>query len=194
MPQRRILIINGHPDEQSFCRALADAYEAGARAAGREVKRLDVRELKFDPVLHHGYRVIQPLEPDLERAQELIRWADHLVFVFPTWWSGLPALMKGFVDRVFLPGFGFHYRPSSPLWDKLLRGKSARLFITMDAPRYYNLLVYRSFGQAAFINGTVKFCGIKPVRRDIFDRVRFSTPQRRKRWLQLAERRGRRGE
>ena len=194
MSTKRILIINGHPDSQSFCRAITGAYERGAKSAGHEVNRLHIRALKFDPILHDGYRVIQALEPDLARAQELIKWADHLVFVFPTWWSGLPALTKGFVDRVFLPGFGFHYRKDSPLWDKLLKGKSARLFITMDAPVLFNWLIYRSRAHVAFIKGTLGFCGIKPIRRDIFDRVRFSTPAQRAKWLELAEKRGVRGE
>lgn len=188
---KRILIINGHPYEKSFCAAIADAYEKGAREVGAEVRRINLDELRFDPILHKGYREIQPLEPDLIKAQADIKWAEHLIFVFPTWWVGLPALMKGFLDRVFLPGFAFKYHKDSPFWDKLLKGRSARLFITMDAPLIYNWFEYRGSGHIPFIKGTLGFVGIKPVRVDIFDWVRFSSETRRLKWLKKAEARGR---
>lgn len=188
---KRILIINGHPYEKSFCSAIADAYEKGARGAGAEVKRINLGELRFDPVLHKGYREIQPLEPDLIKAQADIKWAEHLVFVFPTWWVGLPALMKGFLDRAFLPGFAFKYHKDSPFWDKLLKGRSARALITMDAPLIYNWFKYHGSGHIGFIKGTLGFVGIKPVRVDIFDWVRFSAEKRRLKWLKKAEVRGR---
>ena len=84
-----------------------------------------------------GYAQIQPLEPDLLDAQASITWAQHLVWVYPIWWGGLPALLKGFLDRIFLPGFAFKYRPNSALWDRLLTGRSAELLVTMDSPPWY---------------------------------------------------------
>lgn len=188
---KRILIINGHPYKDSLCLAIAGAYEKGARAAGAEVKRINLGDLRFDPILHKGYHEIQPLEPDLIKAQAEIKWAQHLVFVFPTWWVGLPALMKGFLDRTFLPGFAFKYHKDSPFWDKLLKGRSARVFITMDSLLLYNWLKYHDSGHTPFIKGTLGFVGIKPVKVDIFEWVRFSSEPRRLKWLKKAENRGR---
>jgi|SRR3989304_5289898 len=91
----------------SFCGVLAEAYIEGAKAAGADIKQLYLGELKFDPILWHGYKEIQELEEDLKMAQEFILWAEHLVFVYPTWWGTIPALLKGFIDRTFLPGFAF---------------------------------------------------------------------------------------
>lgn len=193
MKRKRILIINGHPDKISFSMALADAYQKGATDAGHDVQRINITDLKFDPILHNGYRIIQPLEPDLIKTQEAMQWAEHLVFVFPTWWADVPALMKGFVDRIFLPGFGFRYHKNSLLWDKLLKGRTCRVITTMTTPLPYNLWRYRSKGQQAFIKGTLEFCGIGPVRSDFFDVVRFASPQKREKWLRIAEKRGRRG-
>jgi len=103
--RQRILIILGHPAETSLCRAIAEAYQSGAQAAGQDVRLLSLGQLDFDPILRDGYNTIQPLEPDLVAAQESIAWAEHLVFVYPIWWGSIPAILKGFFDRIFLPGF-----------------------------------------------------------------------------------------
>ena len=129
-----ILLVQGHPDHQSFNFALGEAYYDGALEAGATVKKLIIHQLKFDPILHHGYNQRTPLEPDLVQAQELIKWADHLVLVYPTWWGTIPGYFKSFIDRVFLPGFSFKKRPNSPWWDRYLKGKSARIITTLDTP------------------------------------------------------------
>ncbi|MDH5389479.1 MAG: NAD(P)H-dependent oxidoreductase, partial [Gammaproteobacteria bacterium] len=116
--EKKILVILGHPDEESFCGALAKAYIEGAKDSGNEVHTINLGELKFDPVLWKGYSKIQELEPDLVNAQELMQWSNHIVFIYPNWWGTMPALMKGFFDRAFLPGFAFKYRDNSSFWDK----------------------------------------------------------------------------
>lgn len=122
---RRILIILGHSSSQSMCASLARNYADAARQSGAEVRLLSLGEMYFDPILRHGYAHAQPLEPDLRDAQIDIAWAQHLVWVYPIWWGGLPALLKGFLDRIFLPGFAFKYRANSVLWDRLLTGRTA---------------------------------------------------------------------
>ncbi len=106
-PPKRIRLINGHPDPESFNFALAAAYKTGAVAAGLDVRELVIRDLQFSPNLRFGYRQRCELEPDLLRAQELIKWANHLVWIYPVWWAGMPGLLKGFLDRTFLPGLPF---------------------------------------------------------------------------------------
>ena len=92
--------------------------------------------LKFNTNLQFGYKKRIELEPDLFEAWEKIKWANHLVWVHPVWWGGLPAITKGFIDRVFLPGFAFQYRENSVWWDKLLKGKTAHIIITLDQPSW----------------------------------------------------------
>ena len=169
-----ILVILGHPDSESYCGALADAYVQGATEAGATVKTLRLGDLDFDPILHKGYSEIQPLEPDLLMAQEQIAWAEHLVFVYPTWWATMPALLKGFIDRTFLPGFAFKYRPGGVLHDKFLTGKSARLIVTLDAPSAVYRLRYRSPGHNAMKEATLDFVGVKPVAITEIDLMRFT--------------------
>jgi putative NADPH-quinone reductase len=102
---KKILVIQGHPRSESLCGSIAREYAAAAQQGGAQVDLLDLSQLKFDPILREGYKAEQALEPDLVRAQQLIRAADHLVFVFPSWWASMPALLKGFLDRVFSAGF-----------------------------------------------------------------------------------------
>ncbi|XID96123.1 NAD(P)H-dependent oxidoreductase [Paenibacillaceae bacterium WGS1546] len=139
-----------------------------------------------------GYRRRTELEPALLEAQEAIRRADHLVFVYPTWWGTMPAVLKGFIDRVFPPGFDFKYRDGSPLWDKLLKGKSARLIVTMDTPSWYNRWVYWRAGHLVMKRNVLRFCGISPVRVTEMAPVKDASEQRRADWLDKAERLGRR--
>lgn len=187
---KKILVINGHPRSESLCGSLAKTYAEEAEKAGAEVTLLELHLLQFDLSLHVGYKTEQPLESDLVRAQELIRAADHLVFVFPSWWASLPALLKGFLDRVFLPGFSFKYRKDSPFPEQLLKGKTGRIIITMDAPGWY----YKWFNRAPGLNivkkGTLEFCGVKPVKYTLMGMVRNAKPERIQGFLATARKLG----
>jgi putative NADPH-quinone reductase len=190
---KKILLIMGHPDKESFGNALADAYESGARESGAEFQRLNLADLDFEVNLKRGYKEMQELEPDLKKAQKLIIWAEHLVFVYPIWWITMPALLKGFLDRTFLPGFAFKYKKDSPWWDKLLAGRTGRMITTMDAPVFYYWLANWNSGHRAMKKGTLEFCGIKPVKVTTFGQVKNSTPEKREKWLEKVRDLGRGG-
>jgi len=183
----RILVILGHPDRSSLCGAIAEAYAKGAQVAGAEVEILRLGDLNFDPVLHRGYHEIQALEPDLLRAQERVTWAQHLVFVYPTWWGGPPALLKGFFDRAFLPGFAFKSREKGPFWDRLLEGRSGRLFVTADSPSLYDWFVNGMPAVRMVKKAVLAFCGVKPLQVKRFSTVKTSDEALRRRWLTQAE-------
>ena len=180
---QRTLVILGHPSRTSFCGALADTYLHSAKNAGHEVRVLSLGELAFDPVLHNGYTQPQALEPDLLSAQADILWATHLAWVFPIWWGGIPALMKGFIDRIFLPGFAFKYRKGKAFPDKLLQGRTAHLLVTLDTPPWYYRWVYRMPGIHQMRSTTLAFCGIKPTKTLMFGPVLGSTATQRDTWL-----------
>lgn len=182
-PPRRMFVVSGHPARESFVHALADAYAAGARAAGAEVRLTRLSDLSFDPILHEGYRRIQELEPDLQQAQEDIRWARHLVFVYPVWWGSVPAILKGFLERVLLPGFAFRYHEKDPFWYKLLIGRTAHLIATSDAPPLWIRLAYRNCDAVMMRKTVLQFCGIAPVGLTRLGRIRDSRPEGREKWI-----------
>src|SRR5580704_8571467 len=133
--QKKIFLLLGHPDKTGMCGKLADAYEAGAKEGGHDVRRMNLGEMQFDPILHQGYRAIQNLEPDLVAFQDSLKWADHFVIIHPVWWLGMPALLKGLFDRAWLPGSEFRYIKTKAgkrtiFWHRLMKGKTARMIVT----------------------------------------------------------------
>ena len=180
---KKILIINGHPNKESFCAAIAKSYQVGVTKTGVSCDLINVVDLKFNPDLIAGYRKITQLESDLIVVQQKIKDSNHLVFVYPNWWSTYPALLKGFIDRVFLPKFAFNYHQNDPFWDKLLKGKTAQLIITMDTPKWYYWLINRRPGRNAMKIGVLEFCGIHPVKVKYFGAMKSSTVQQREDWL-----------
>ena len=187
---KKILIINGHPDSESFNFGLSKAYKKGANNSGAEVKNINIRDLKFNPNLEFGYRKRTELEPDLLDAQEKLKWAEHIVWVYPVWWSSVPAIMKGFLDRVLLPGFAFSKREKSLFCDKCLTGKTARIICTIDQPPWYYRWVYKSPSHFAMKKGTLNFIGIKRVKITAIGPIRLSTEPFRTKWLKKVEQLG----
>jgi len=188
--RKKVLIIQGNPDNSSFCDALAESYKEGALRANADIKKILIREIEFDPFLPFGYKKDVELEQGLIESQELIQRANHLVFVYPTWWGTMPALLKGFIDRVFLPGFAFQYRKGSVWWDKLLKGKSARLIVTMDTPPWYYRWIYKRPGHNAMKKSTLEFCGVKPVKISSIGPVKHSKESKRETWLKNVQKLG----
>lgn len=157
---KKILVFLGNPTNSSFSGTVADTYEEAARLAGHEVERINVGSLAFDPILHRGYKEIQQLEPDLLHVQEAIRWADHIVFVYPNWWCSMPALMKGMFDRMWLPGFAFNFDPQTKKVVPHLKGKTARVFIVNGS--HSPFMTWWKFGDYTneLAHGILGFAGI----------------------------------
>jgi len=183
-----VLVIAGHPDSTSFSSALAQAYAQAAERRGATVTLIDLAQLQFDPILRRAYKVDQPLEPDLQMAAAAIKAADHVAWFFPMWWGGAPALVKGFIDRVFTPGFAFRYRGRNQLPEKLLKGRSARLVSSMDSPLAWYSLILRRVLHASFGMATLSFVGFSPMRSTMFYELRFRSAAERERALDKVRR------
>lgn len=183
---KKILIINGHPNKDSFCTALAKSYFEGAQAAGSQPVLINLFDLDFDPILHRGYRKRQDWEVDLEQARDKIDAAQHLVFVYPIWWASLPALLKGFIDRLLLPGFA--YTRGEALPKPLLKGKTAHLMISMDSPPFYHK--FTNGGHKVMVHGILKFCGIKTKRITEYSPLKTASPEKREQWIKQTYQRG----
>lgn len=187
---KKILIINAHPLRDSFCTALAQSYQKGAEQSGATCKLVNLIDLNFDPIMRFGYKKRMEMEADLLQIQQDITDADHLVLVYPNWWATYPAQLKGLFDRAFVPGFAFKYRENSPMWDKLLTGKSARMIVTMDTPGWYYSLIYKNAGHNAVKVGVLEFSGFKPVKVSSFSPVKSSKEAKRLKWLKEVEKLG----
>lgn len=191
---KKILIINGHPNKDSYCKALSEAYARGTEHAGHEVVLLNLNELNFDPNFLGNYSKEQiNIEKDLLFAQEKIKWAQHLVIVHPVWWGSVPAVLKGFFDKTLLPGFAFKYRPNSALWDKLLAGRTGSIIYTTDTPIWINRFFYRAPAVNMVRDRVMGFCGIKTIKVTGIGPIRKSTKEFRENWLVKVEKLGNKG-
>lgn len=171
------LVIDGHPNPESLCAALAVSYAA----SHGDANLLAVRDISFDPNMRYGYTQRQEVEADLELAWQQLVEADHVVVVTPVWWGSVPSLLKGFFDRVLLPKRAYGTRPNGfPVG--LLTGRTGRVIVTTDSPWWYLPLVgdttVRHVRQT-----TLRFCGIRPVRATRLGPVKDSTIEQRERWL-----------
>lgn len=195
MPYQRIAIIQGHPDPDParYCRALANAYAEGARDGGHDVELIDVAHLDF-PLLRSADAFEHGALPDsLSAAQAAIGRADHLVFIYPLWLGGMPALLKGLLEQVMRPGFAVGNAGTDQRSGGLLKGKSARIVVTMGMPA----LVYRWYFGAHSLKSLerniLRFCGIGPIRESLIGMVAACNDRARRRSLDKMRDYGRKG-
>ncbi|MEL6652787.1 MAG: NAD(P)H-dependent oxidoreductase [Bacteroidota bacterium] len=188
---KKILLINAHPWADSYNYALAEAYERGVSQTNAQLEVIRLAERSYNPNMIHRAELDKPIEPDIQDGIDKVRWSDHLVWVFPIWWYGYPALMKGFIDKVFLSGVAYRYQEKSPFPERLLKGKSARMIMTGDTPYWYYRLVMKEAATVQLRKGTLMFSGIKPVRTTYLGPIRQATAEKRQAWLEKVERLGR---
>lgn len=179
----RITLIDGHPDPapERFVHALADAYARSAEEAGHQVRRLDLAKIDF-PFLRTA-RDWQDGAPGtaIKRAQDDVRWADHVVIVYPLWLGDVPALLKAFLEQVARPGFAIG-QTDRRIPAKLLKGRSARIIVTMGMPGLFYRVVFRAHSLKSLERNILRFVGFGPVRHSIIGNVESGRRHRQK-WL-----------
>lgn len=190
---KRITIVQGHPDPRGnhFGTALADAYAQGAETAGHEVRRIEVAQLDF-PLLRtkEDWEKGEPPAP-IRQAQQTIGWADHVVILYPLWMGDMPALFKAFLEQTFRPGFARTMDPGK-LGKKLLKGKTARIVVTMGMPALFYRWYFRAHGLKNLERNILAFSGIGPIRATLIGMVEASDAKRQK-WIETMRALGRDG-
>jgi putative NADPH-quinone reductase len=182
---RRIVIIQGHPDssKEHFGHALAAAYVKGAREGGHDVRSIIVAELDF-PLLrtYEDFYKGKPVTV-IQQCQDDIRWTDHLVIMYPLWMGTMPALLKGFIEQVFRPGFTMLPDEQGKHGKQLLKGKSAHIVVTMGMPALVFRWYFGAHSLKSLERNILRFTGIGPIKESLIGLVE-NRPARRKRWLE----------
>lgn len=180
---RRILIVRGHPDpgHARFCDALVAAYRAGAEGAGHSVEILDVAAMDL-PYLRsdQAWKLPAPND-DVRRAQEAMFRAEHLVIIYPLWLGDMPALLKSFFEQVSCNGFVMSLTPEGR-WRQGLKGKSARIIVTMGMPAIIYRLYFFSHSLKSLERNILKFAGVSPVRSTLIGMIEKGAEYRNS-WL-----------
>ncbi len=169
---RRILIVDGHPDPGGhFVHALVAAYREAAVAAGHEVRAIEIATLDF-PLLRSPEDFQKGrASAVILAAQQNIAWADRLAIFYPLWLGSMPALTKAFFEQCLRPGFAFGPARGRGLPQQKLKGRSARVVVTMGMPTLFYKWYYRSHSLKSFERNILHFCGIRPVRATIVGMV-----------------------
>jgi NAD(P)H dehydrogenase (quinone) len=178
----RIAVIVEHARKATYCEALGAAYVEGARNNGHHAELFATANMLFDPVLHEGFSRIQPLEPDLQKAHYAILAADHLVFIFPLWMGCMPTIFKGFMERVLQPDVAGHFQKGEAA--KLLRGKSARVVVTMGMPAFVYRWYYGAHALRLFKRNILSFVGAAPVRTRVIGSIETVGADKRGGWIE----------
>lgn len=189
---KKILVLSGNPNKQSFSHAMAEAYVKGAKNAGHSVKFVHVPSLNIDVnnTPKTGSTSV------IDQQQKLIKWCEHMVVVSPVWFYYMPASLKGYFELILTPGFAFRFPHPWPLMSnflptRLLKGRTVRSITTQDSFRFISWLVGNPFLLSIPLS-IYFFVGFFPIRHTAFHRVRYTTSSKREKWLARIERMGER--
>ena len=181
----KVLIVYAHPYEGSFNKAILDNTLEGLKHAGHEVELINLNEEGFNPVLTREELAKYPdgeyLDPNVGEYLAKIKDAKHLVFIFPIWWGEVPAILKGFFDKVLLKKEAYDFKGMMPT--PKLKGRSATVISTMNSPKIYYNYILKAPVKQTVIKDTLKLCGIKPVKWIEFSQVVSTTDTKRERML-----------
>ncbi|WP_432662170.1 NAD(P)H-dependent oxidoreductase [Wukongibacter baidiensis] len=183
------LIVYTHPNPNSFNKAIVDTIEGASNSKGHETKICDLYAEDFYPVLKPSdIEAFQSgnIPEDIKAQQDKIKWAEVITFVYPIWWAGMPAMLKGYIDKVFSYGFAYQYTEEGPMG--LLKGKKVMVFNTTGTPNE----VYSEMGMHAAIEqitdmGIFKFCNIEMISHTFFGAVPQVDDETRKGYLKEVE-------
>lgn len=182
MSSKKILIINGHPNLNSFNYAIHEAYLTGLKLNGNTIiSEIKIAEMAFDINVQKARAAVQ-IEQDIKDAQLKIEAADHIVWIYPLWWGMMPALLKGFIDRVLTPGFAFNYTSKGKI-EKLMTGKTTEIICTLDYPIFIFKTLFNGGGVKVMRKMILNFCGFKNSKTTYIGPIIKSTPAQREKWL-----------
>lgn len=180
-----ILIIYSYPHHDSLNGKILDTVLQSIDKK-HTVKTIDLYQDNFNPVLYfdkvHRRRDLQ-FDSETQAYRDAITHSDHIIFIFPIWWSGMPAILKGFIDRVFVQNFAYTYAPKKLIPIKLLKGKTANIIVTHDTPYLFAKLVQKDYGKILKSQILQGMCGIKVTKLLSLSNTKNSTLKQRQKFL-----------
>jgi NAD(P)H dehydrogenase (quinone) len=192
----KVAIVFNHPYEGSYCTALLQAVTSGLQKAGHQIDLIHLDNDDFNPVMTasdlNGFKNGAPCDPQVLAYRERLDKAEQLIMMFPIWWELMPAMTKGFIDKIIFPGVAYDYDPTSRFprmikrWNKL---NGVTVITTMNTPSFVYRLAFGNAIRKALFNGTFWKLGIKNRIWISFNMVKFVDEQKRLKWLQQLEKR-----
>lgn len=187
----KVVIIFNHPYDGSYCNSILKFVNSGLRMAGHEVDLIHLDKDGFNPVMTSqdlkAFVNRHPVDPQVLAYKERLDKADHLIFIFPIWWELMPAMTKGFIDKVIFPGVAYDYSPKGLMVKKLKNIKSVTVITTMNTPSIIYRLIFGNAIKRALFTGTFWKIGYKKRKWISLNMVKFVSPEKRAKWLSKLE-------
>jgi putative NADPH-quinone reductase len=188
----RSVIVFNHPYEGSYCNAILKAVTKGLQNANHEVDLIHLDNDNFNPVMTasdlKGFVDRKPVDPKVIAYKQRLDLADHLILIFPIWWELMPAMTKGFIDKVIFPGVAYDYTKSGygmiPLFKNI---KNVTVITTMNTPGIVYRLIFGNAIKKAIMTGTFWKMGYKNRKWISFNMVKMVSDEKRKKWLRSIE-------
>lgn len=190
----RTAIVFNHPNEGSYCNAILNAVTTGLQKANHEIYLMHLDNDGFNPVMSKAdlkaFVNHKPIDAQVTDYNNRLKKADHLIFIFPIWWDLMPAMTKGFIDRVLSPGVVYDHHPRGfglvPLLKKL---KSVTIITTMNKPKIMYSLLIGNLIRKAILRSVFKTMGYKNLNWISFTSVKSVSQKKRAKWLTNLENR-----
>lgn len=185
----KVVIVFNHPYDGSYCNAILQSITSGLAKGNHQVDLIHLDKDNFNPVMTandlKAFRDKKPVDPQVIDYNIRIKEADHLIFIFPIWWELMPAMTKGFIDKVIFPGVAYDYTNLSntrmkPLWNKL---KGVTIITTMNTPNWLYWLLFGNAIKKAMLLGTFWKIGFKNRKWISYNQVKMVSAEKRKKWL-----------
>lgn len=184
----KVVIVFNHPYEGSFGNAILNAVTKGLKNANHEVDLMHLDNDGFNPVMSKAdlkaFVEHKPVDPQVIDYNERLEKADHLVFIFPIWWDLMPAMTKGFVDRVLTPGVVYDHHPRGFGLVPLLKNlKGVTVITTMNKPKIMYSLLIGNLIKKAMLKSVFKTMGYKNLKWISYNMVKSVSQEKRVKWL-----------
>jgi len=183
----KVVIVFNHPYNGSYCNAILNSVIAGLQKAFHDVDLIHLDNENFNPVMTSAdlkaFVNRMPVDPKVIEYKERLDKADHLIFIFPIWWELMPAMTKGFIDKVIFPGVAYDYKPNGFMTKRFKNLKGLTLITTMNTPSLAYRLIFGNAIKRAFFTGTFWKMGYKNRKWINLSMVKFVSAEKRKKWL-----------
>lgn len=183
------LIIYAHPNPFSFTSAIKETVIREINRAGQDVKIRDLYEINFNPVLSDNdlkNTDTGVFDDDIVTEHQYILWADHIIFIYPLWWISMPAILKGYIDRVLCKGFAYNFGDGN--YEKLLTSKKVSIITSMGTSYH----VYDKCGMTILIKNAMSdifsFCGMSVEKHILLGSVTTANISEREEMLSYVKR------
>lgn len=190
----KTLIVFNHPYDGSYCNAILESVQEGLKLGGHKCKLIHLDKDGFDPVMRGkdlmafvqagkvGEEALRVVDPIVMTYKKKLEWAEHLVMIFPIWWMSMPAMMKGFVDKVIFPSVAYNM-DGGRLKSRLLALRQVTVITTMNTPADVYREMFNNSVEGSLIKGTFNQIGIHDVRWISLNKVKQSGDEKRREWL-----------